>query len=477
MNLKTLSSKLFATCLLAPAISHAQSTNLQRPNILFLFADDMRTSAIHALGGDELITPNLDQLVRSGTTFVNNYIMGGSVGAVSMPSRAMLMTGKYLFSLERDGQIIPEEHTLMGEAFHNAGYRTYGIGKWHNGAQSFNRGFKDGRGIFLGGMSDHWNVPVFNYDPTCKYSARIPYTESFLTQKEAYHPGDYIISGKHSSELFSDYAIDFINDHDGKKPFFMYVAYLAPHDPRVMPQKYQKMYDTTKLALPPNFMPQHPFDNGHTGRDEVLLPHPRSKADVKREIQNYFAMVTHLDEQVGRVVEALKKKGIYENTIIVFAADNGLAVGQHGLLGKQNLYEHSLRVPLIFVGKDFEAGKKDERFTYLPDVFPTLCELTKIPIPASVETQSVFSKKKREVMYHAFRNLHRAVRKDDFKLIEYMVNGVENIQLFNLKNDRWEMNNLANDPKYAKKVDEMRKLLREQKELYNDQRITLTTLK
>ena len=478
MNIQSLSSKLFAACLLAPSINHAQSTETQRPNILFLFADDMRTSTIHALGGDELITPNLDQLVQNGTTFVNNYIMGGTSGAVSMPSRAMLMTGRYLFSLEREGQSIPEDHTMMGEAFHHAGYRTYGIGKWHNGQQSFNRGFKDGRGIFLGGMSDHWNVPVFHYDPTGEYAARIPYTESFETQKVAYHNADYITSGKHSSELFSEYAIDFINNHDGKNPFFMYVAYLAPHDPRVMPPEYLQMYDTAKIALPVNFMPEHPFDNGHMrGRDEVLLGHPRHKADVKKEIQHYYAMVTHLDEQIGRIVDALKKKGLYENTIIVFAADNGLAVGQHGLLGKQNLYEHSLRVPLIFIGKDFEAGKKEERFTYLLDVFPTLCELTQTPIPASVESQSVLSKNKREVMYFGFRHLQRAVRKDDFKLIEYQVNGVETIQLFDLKNDRWEMNNLANDPKHAKTLLEMRKLLREQKEVYNDQRITLSSLR
>jgi len=386
----------------------------------------------------------------------------------------MLMTGRYLFSLDREGQSIPQEHTLMGEAFRNAGYRTYGIGKWHNGKEAFNRGFEDGGEILLGGMADHWNMPVYHYDPACEYASRIPYTESFLTQKVAYHNADHITNGKHSSELFSDKAIEFINHHDGKNPFFMYVAFTAPHDPRVMPDKYMAMYDSAKITFPVNFMYEHPFDNGHmTGRDEVLLSHPRKKEEVKHELHRYYAIITHLDEQIGRVVVALKAKGLYENTIIVFAADNGLAVGQHGLMGKQNLYEHSLKVPLIFVGKGFEAGKKEERFTYLNDIFPTLCELTKIPIPASVETQSVFSKKKRDIMYYGFRTFQRAVRKDNFKLIEYHVKGVETIQLFDLKNDPLEMNNLALDPKYSKKVDEYRKLLREQKNIYNDQRINL----
>ena len=462
------------TCLPELDINQTESANAQRPNILFLFADDMRASTIRELGNDVIITPNLDRLVQNGTAYVNNYIMGGTSGAVSMPSRAMLMTGRNLFSIDREGQSIPKEHTMMGEAFRNAGYQTFGIGKWHNGQEAFNRCFGDGGEIFFGGMTDHWNVPAFDYDHTGEYAARIPYTVNFETQRVAFRDADHIKSGKHSSELFSDQAIAFINNYDVKNPFFMYVAYMAPHDPRVMPQKYMNMYDTAKIALPANYLPEHPFDNGEMRiRDEILLGFPRNKEEVKMEILRYYAMITHLDEQIGRVIEALKNNGLYENTIIVFAADNGLAVGQHGLLGKQNLYEHSLKVPLIFIGKGFEAGRKEERFTYLHDIFPTICELTQIPVPESVETQSILSKQKREVLYYAYRHLQRAVRKDNFKLIEYHVEGVETIQLFDLENDPMEINNLIYEPKYAKKVDEMRKLLREQKTVYNDQRINL----
>ena len=469
MILKSFSEALTAACLLAPSVANAQSDNVQRPNILFLFADDMRSNTIRALGNNEIITPNLDQLVRSGTAYINNYIMGGTSGAVSMPSRAMLMTGRYLFSLEGEGQSIPQEHTLMGEALSKAGYQTFGIGKWHNGQQAYNRGFGDGCEIFFGGMADHWNVPVFDYDHSGEYAARIPYTVSFETQQVAYRNADHITSGKHSSELFSDHAIEFINRYDGKNPFFMYVAYMAPHDPRVMPQKYMEMYDTARITLPANFMSEHPFDNGEMRiRDEVLLGFPRNKAEVKNEILRYYAMITHLDEQIGRVIEALKSKGLYENTIIVFAADNGLAVGQHGLLGKQNLYEHSVKVPLIFTGKGIEAGKQEDCFTYLHDIFPTLCELTGTPVPSSVESKSVLSRKKREVMFYAYRHLQRAVRKNNFKMIEYHVDGVETIQLFDLKNDPLELINLAKEPTYSKKVDEMKKLLREQKKIYND---------
>jgi len=469
MYTKKISGAFAATCLLAPSLANAQSVGAQSPNILFLFADDMRSSTIHALGNQEIITPNLDQLVQNGTAYVNNYIMGGTSGAISMPSRAMLMTGRYLFSIERQGQTIAQEHTMMGEAFRKAGYQTFGIGKWHNDEKAFNRGFGNGCEIFFGGMADHWNVPTFDYDFTCEYAARIPYTASFETQQENYHKADHITNGKHSSELFSDKAIDFINQQDGKNPFFMYVAYMAPHDPRVMPQKHLTMYDTARISLPANFLPEHPFDNGDmTVRDERLLGLPRNKSEVKQEILRYYAIITHLDEQIGRVIEALKAKGLYENTIIVFAADNGLAVGQHGLLGKQNLYEHSIKVPLILSGKGFQSGKKEEGFTYLQDIFPTLCELTKIPVPATVESQSLLSKKKRDVMFHAYLNVQRAVRKGQFKLIEYDVKGVQTTQLFDLKNDPMEINNLANDVKYAKKLAEMKTLLKEQKKVYKD---------
>jgi arylsulfatase A-like enzyme len=463
---KSLFTSVGVGCLLAsPNVFAQASENAQRPNILFLFADDMQSNSINALGNSEVITPNLDRLVRNGTSFVNTYIMGSTAGAVSIPSRAMLMTGRYLFSLDGAGENIPQEHTTIGEALQSVGYRTFGTGKWHNDRLAFHRSFTDGGDIFFGGMTDQWNVQVYDFDPEGKYSARIPYTINFQTQAVGFRDGDRINSGYHSSELFSDRAIDFINSYDDENPFFMIVSYLAPHDPRVMPPEFLAMYDTAKIVLPPNVMPEHPFDNGELIiRDESLLAVPRDPVKVKIEILRYYAMITHLDEQIGRVIDALKESGLYENTIIVFAADNGIAVGQHGLLGKQNIYEHSVGVPLIISGQGFEAGKKDERFTYLSDLFPTFCDLAQVPIPASVESISILSPERRDMMFFAYRHFQRAVRQGDYKLIEYHVNDVETIQLFNLKNDPWEINNLANDGRYSRRVAEMRKLLVEQKE-------------
>ena len=140
-----------------------------KPNIVFFFTDDQRFNTIHALGNDEIITPNIDRLVANGVAFTHAHIPCGTSGAVCMPSRAMLNTGRSLFHIEGAGQSIPDDHTTIGEALQGAGYRTFGTGKWHNGARAYARSFTDGDEIFFGGMADHWNVPAFHYDPTGQY--------------------------------------------------------------------------------------------------------------------------------------------------------------------------------------------------------------------------------------------------------------------------------------------------------------------
>ena len=443
--------------------------NSRKPNVVLLFSDDQRLQGtIHALGGNEVITPNLDALVKSGTAFTKTYIMGGSQGAVCVPSRNMLMTGRNLFSLVSVGaDVIFPENTTLGEALGNNGYSTYGIGKWHNDKASFNRIFQNGDEIFFGGMSNNpYNVGLFHYDNEGKYSSKGSPEKGELISKGLHsYP-------KHHTEVFGEAAVKFIENYQKKEPFFLYVAFKSPHDPRVMPEKYKEMYDTSKINLPLNFMREHPFDNGELKvRDEMLATFPRTPSEVKGHIRDYYAMMTHLDEQIGKIVEALKAKGEYENTIIVFAGDNGLALGQHGLMGKQNVYEHSLNVPLIIAGKGIPKGKLNNNFAYSFDIFPTICQLTGTAIPPSVQGQVLFGNNKntRETMFHAYRNFQRALRKGDWKLIEYNVNEKKMSQLFNLKKDPLELNNLANDPQFHIKLTEMKTALKDQKRIYNCQ--------
>ena len=454
------------------------TTASRRPNVLFFFTDDQRFDTLGALNNPKVITPNLDALVARGTAFTNGYIMGGSSGAVCMPSRAMLHTGRTLYHIQQQGQAVPDDHALMGETLRGAGYRTFGTGKWHNGSRAYARSFTDGAEIFFGGMGDHWNVPACDFDPTGRYDQRINQTADFRTQAVRQHTADHIRAGKHSSELFAEATVDFLQQRAGDDdPFFAYVSFMAPHDPRTMPPEYLDMYDPAEVDLPASFMPEHPFDNGELRiRDEVLAAFPRTEEEVRQHIAAYYAMITHADAQIGRVLAALEHSGEADNTIVVFAGDNGLAVGRHGLMGKQSCYEHSVHVPLVFAGPGVPGGETRDDFAYLLDIFPTVCDLTGAAIPASVEGHSLVPALRRagdgarDHLLFAYRNLHRAVRDERYKLIEYVVGDVRTTQLFDLHEDPDELRDLSGDAAHAARIASLRQRLRRwQTELGDDQ--------
>ncbi len=431
----------------------------KRPNIIFFFTDDQRFDTIGALGNKDIITPHMDSLARNGTTFTNAYIMGSMSGAVCMPSRAMLMTGRTLFHLEGPGKVIPPEHVTLPEVLQRAGYTTFQTGKWHQDSKTFARCFSVADKIFFGGMSDHYKVPVRDFDRAGKYPKEKIYSNE----------------GKHSSELFSDAAIRFLREYKDDKPFFVYISYTAPHDPRDMPRKYLDMYDLEKVVLPKSFMPEHPFDNGDMKtRDEKLASWPRTLEEIRRHKRAYYAMITHVDAQIGRVLAALKETGQAENTIIVFSADNGLAVGRHGLMGKQNIYEHSVHVPLIIGGPGIGKGQKRAAFCYLLDIFPTLCELTGLSIPGSVEGRSLAPvmlgrrRKIRDTLFFAYKDIQRGVRDERYKLIEYAVSGKRTTQLFDLQSDPWELDNIAESPSHVEHLQRLRRELLRWKEELDD---------
>ncbi len=439
-------------------------TRQDRPNILFFFTDDQRYDAIGALGNPAVQTPHMDALVRRGVAFTHAHIMGGTSGAVCMPSRAMLMTGRTLFHLDHAGERIPDDHVLLGEHLQQHGYRTWGTGKWHNGPPSYARSFGDGAEIFFGGMEDHWNVPACHFDPAGRYETMIPVCpDPYHSNQVVYKRGDHITAGKHSSELFCDAAIEALRSEDDESPFFMYLSFMAPHDPRTMPKAFLDLYDPADIPLPPNFMPEHPFDNGDLrGRDESLAAFPRDPDEVRRHIAEYYAMISHADAQIGRVLATLEATGRMDNTIIVLAGDNGLALGRHGLMGKQNLYDHSVRVPLVFSGPGVPTGRTSAAHTYLIDIFPTLCDLLGIPVPTTVEGRSLtpaFASPEtriRDTLFCAYRGFQRSVRDSRHKLIEYVVDGCRTTQLFDLVEDPWELENLAAGPGHAADVERLR---------------------
>jgi len=256
----------------------------KKPNIILILADDMRASGMNFLGKEQVQTPNLDKLAGESTVFTNAHIMGGTSGAVSMPSRAMLMTGKYLYNLEKQGATIPNSHTMIGETLQKAGYNTFHTGKWHSSYEALNRCFKEGKAIFFGGMWDHWNVPLYDYHADMNYGKRRPVIHNQAkSNKVEYEIGEYMYSGKHSVDIFTHEAVEYIQQQkDKNQPFFLSVAYMSPHDPRSMPDEYMQLYDQSQIQLPPNFMEKHPFDNGELEiRDEILAAIPAVRMKSK----------------------------------------------------------------------------------------------------------------------------------------------------------------------------------------------------
>jgi arylsulfatase A-like enzyme len=450
--------------------------NTTTPNVLLLLTDDQRHDTIGALGNRAVRTPAMDQLVLQGTTFTNAYIPGGTSAAVCMPSRAMLHTGRSLFHLENSGESIPADHRLLGETLAGAGYDCHGIGKWHNGTESFSRSFTGGAEIFFGGMDDHWNVPACHYDPSGTYPHRAPIVRTPLTSCEVeYRLCDHLTPGRHSSDLFADAAVSYINQQSGERPFFLSVAFMAPHDPRTMPREFREMYPDAQIDLPANFLPEHPFDTGRlTVRDELLAPFPRTPDNTRGQIADYYAMITHLDHAIARVLRALDVKGLRESTIVILAGDNGLAVGQHGLMGKQCCYEHSVHVPLIISGPNTPRNERRRQPVYLFDLYPSLCEMLELSVPATCDGRSLApyvadpNTPGRPEVFFAYENFQRALLSDRYKLIEYLVDGTRTTQLFDLRNDPWEMNDLSQDASHEATVAALRERLAQTRSEWED---------
>tara|TARA_R110002126_G_scaffold22865_6_gene81096 strand:- start:2445 stop:3971 length:1527 start_codon:yes stop_codon:yes gene_type:complete len=470
---------LFILGLVLTSFGCKQKTNSEKvlkedkkPNILFLFTDDHRRSSLGSSGVENIQTPNLDKLVESGTSFTNSYILGATTAAVCSPSRAMLMTGRHYFNIEPNvyaqfayskeekGQ---SDKLTFPEYFKSKGYTTFTTGKQHNGIPWVERGFDVVKSAFLGGMTRHFGTRVKDYTPEIGWSQPYGDTEKF------------------SSQVFADAAIGFLEDYKKEEPFLMYVSFTAPHDPRTPPKAYEGMYSPDSIQVPQNFMPEHPFPIADDRiRDEVLVPFPRTEAIVQEEIAKYYEMIAATDNQIGRIIKALEASGQAENTIIVFAGDNGLSLGQHGLLGKQNVYEASIGVPLVFTGPNIPKNKKSPAYAYLHDVFPTLCGLTGFEIPASVETEDltpVINGEKESVrnsMMYAYNSWpgevykpkvnnyggERAVRKGDYKLIVSSKKEIFTYLLFDLKKDPWELDNLIEDEAYINVKEDLMKELR-----------------
>ncbi len=416
----------FALLVLVALACDSRLTAAEKPNVLFVLADDQRFDTIAALGNGEIKTPNLDKLVARGFTFGNAYCQGSMVPAVCTPSRTMILTGRSLFRIPN-----PQAKTYDGPALPTAfaagGYTTLHVGKPGNSVRAAHQKFDKVVEIA------HQNAPT--------------------------------------AKKCADAVIDFVKAHDGKKPFFVYLAPSVPHDPRVAPAEFHKLYDPAKLTLSKNFMPRHPFDNGELAiRDEKLAALPRTQDEMRKHLADYYACITNLDGELGRVLDALRDAKQLDNTLVVFTSDQGLAVGgRHGLMGKQNLYEH-FKSPLVVAGPGVPKGKS-EALVYLFDLFPTVCDLTGTATPKGVEGESlapIMGKKAtgRAHLFAAYRDVQRMVRDERYKLMWYPK--IEKFQLFDLRADPDELKDLSEDKAHAKPLADLRAAMAREQKLWGD---------
>jgi len=452
------------------------------PNILFVIVDDQSPFDLSVYEpSTSLETPVIDRLAAEGMTLDGAYHMGSWSGAVCTPSRHMVMSGRTLWHLPKNGvkgvkenPLCPEDlaEQTLAAVFNRAGYDTMRTCKVGNSYAAANRQFKVVKDATKRGASDE--------DGSAWHAEQVL---AYLDQREA--------SG----------------DED---PFLIYYGFSHPHDPRWAKAELLENYGADNdvvpevahpdsPSLPENYLPAHPFHHGHPGlRDEVRVQGVMERRDeptVRNEIGRQFACNENIDIQIGRVLERLEDLGELENTYVVYTADHGMAIGRHGLQGKQNLYEHTWRVPMIVTGPGIEPGSRAQGNVYLLDMLATLCDLAEVPVPVSSEGESFASVLRgerevvRDVLYGAYsggtKPGMRSVRRGDWKLIKYdcLDGEVRETQLFNLAENPSEFleehhdevvsaltgrlpaehqKNLADDPSYAEKLAEMEALLLEE---------------
>lgn len=424
-----------------------------RPNVLFIIADDMCFDTVRAFGvNSEVETPNLDRLAECGTTFTHAYNMGGWHGAVCVASRTMLNTGRFLWHAKAaepalKSKWVPEKR-MWSQLMAAAGYDTWFSGKWHVQA--------DPPSIF--GTARHVRGGMPRQTPAGYDRPKADGTDPWDPSDPKF--GGFWEGGKHWSEVLGDDGVDFLEtaaaDDD---PFFIYLAFNAPHDPRQSPREYVDRYPVDEIAVPANFVPEYPFaeamKSGRGLRDEKLAPFPRTEHAVRVNRREYYAIITHMDAQIGRIFEALEKSGKADETVIVFTADHGLACGYHGLMGKQNMFDHSVRVPFMISGPDIAGGRRIDTPIYLQDVMPTALELAGAEIPEWVEFKSLLplleseseapsaATHHGESVYGAYIDSQRMITRGNHKLILYPA--AKKALLFDLAADPLERHDLLGD--------------------------------
>jgi arylsulfatase A-like enzyme len=426
--MKPLSILLSALFGLLPLLGAAE-----KPNIIVILTDDQRADTIHALGNPQVITPNLDRLADRSFVFESAYNFGGNTAAVCIPARNMLATGNTYFRFD-DGAWDKGARATLPKTLKAAGYQTW---------------YREKSGV-----------------------SNLHYIREQFDHFEDIHQVNALATGYAARGIVDD-AIKFIaTDRDKSKPFFLYLGFPCPHDPRWSAKEFRDLYDPEKLKLPANYRPAHPLDIGDmTCRDESLEAWPRTEDDVRRQLHDYYSLITGMDRDIGRLMETLDQQSLTTNTLVVFTSDQGIALGSHGLMGKQNLHEDTQRVPFLVAGPGVSKGRS-KALVYLHDLFPTLSELAGAEAPQDIDGKSLApilsgkATKVRDSLVTAYTNTQRAIRDDRWKLIRFPQ--INRQLLFDLEKDPHELHDLAGNENHFGEIGRLSALLKAEQQRLGD---------
>lgn len=443
--IKTTKTILALSSLTLAASFLASAQEFQQPNIVLIITDDQGYGDLGFTGNPHVKTPVLDNFARESIRFNRFY-----VSPVCAPTRASLMTGRYsLRTGVRDtyngGAMMATEEITLAEMLKTAGYHTGMFGKWHLGDnypfRPGDQGFDESLIHLSGGMGQPGDFTTY-------FKGDSSYFDPVL-----WYNGEQQTYNGYCSDIFADEAVDFIKKNHGK-PFFCYLSFNAPHTPLQVPEKYYDMYK--------NIDPAAGFENDKR-------PFPVMSEKDKEDARKVYAMVTNIDDNVGKVLHQLKALEIEDNTLVIFVTDNGpqqlrYVAGMRGRKG--SVFSGGVRVPFFFrLPARFEGNREIETTTAHIDILPTLAELCNAEMPTDrtidgksflpllkgenpevFETRSLFFYWTRRLP-ELYQNI--ALQKGPYKLVgnTHFNANPENFELFNIREDEFELKNILTENK------------------------------
>lgn len=460
-----------------PVFSEPQPT---RPNVLFIIADDLSANALGCYGNDQVHTPHLDKLAARGFVMDRAYCQYPVCG----PARAALLSGLYpqqnsvTHNSGRDTLTAAlGDRPTLPQYFKQNGYTTVRLGKLYHmlvpgnitagvsgpdhepsWSQAYN--FKSDE-QWTPGKTAHLSNEQLKPDPDRDIHYALGYGSAFFVVED---PTD---GAKQHDVQATDKAIELLAGELKDKPFFLAVGYIRPHVPLVAPKPYFDLYDVSKLSLPKQI--DNDLDDIPRAGWSRMGFRTGTDTDEKRRavLQAYYASVSFMDAQVGRLLDELEKQGLSDNTLIVFMSDHGYHLGEHDMWQKMSLHEESARIPLIAVGPGIEPGKRWAGLMEAVDIFPSMCVFTGLPIPKHcVGLDLVTAKDNPRKSAYTMTNRGHLLRTERWAYMRYS-DGSE--ELYDMQNDPKQFTNLAKDASAAEALKQVSGLLDEKLKVVQDQ--------